>query len=74
VWRYVYRAVDQHGQIIDVLISPPRRERGPSILSPGVRDVEGDADRGSHDAAPVYPRVLDDLVRLMDGRAGVRSS
>jgi transposase-like protein len=21
VWRYVYRAVDQHGQIIDVLVS-----------------------------------------------------
>ena len=22
VWRYVYRAVDQHGQIIDLLVSP----------------------------------------------------
>src|SRR3954467_1013176 len=22
VWRYVYRAVDQHGQVIDVLFSP----------------------------------------------------
>jgi hypothetical protein len=22
VWRYVYRAVDQHGQVIDVLLSP----------------------------------------------------
>jgi transposase-like protein len=24
VWRYVYRAVDQHGQVIDVLLSPRR--------------------------------------------------
>ncbi len=24
VWRYVYRAVDQHGQVIDVFVSPRR--------------------------------------------------
>jgi transposase-like protein len=24
VWRYVYRAVDQHGQVIDVLVSKRR--------------------------------------------------
>jgi transposase, IS6 family len=24
VWRYVYRAVDQYGQVIDVLVSPHR--------------------------------------------------
>jgi transposase-like protein len=24
VWRYVYRAVDQHGQVIDVLASTRR--------------------------------------------------
>jgi IS6 family transposase len=24
VWRYVYRAVDQHGQVIDVLVSARR--------------------------------------------------
>ena len=23
-WRYVYRAIDQHGQVIDVLVSPKR--------------------------------------------------
>jgi IS6 family transposase len=27
VWRYVYRAVDQHGQVIDVYVSP-RRDTG----------------------------------------------
>ena len=24
VWRYVYRAVDQHGQVVDVLVSKHR--------------------------------------------------
>jgi transposase-like protein len=24
VWRYVYRAVDQHGQVIDIYVSPRR--------------------------------------------------
>ena len=24
VWRYVYRAVDHHGQVIDVLVSEKR--------------------------------------------------
>jgi transposase, IS6 family len=24
VWRYVYRAIDQHGQVIDVLVSARR--------------------------------------------------
>jgi IS6 family transposase len=28
-WRYVYRAVDQYGQIIDVYVSPRRHTRAP---------------------------------------------
>ena len=35
VWRYVYRAVDQYGQIIDVLVSPRRDARPPAGSSPG---------------------------------------
>ena len=27
-WRYVYRAVDQHGQVIDVYVSKKRDVRG----------------------------------------------
>ena len=35
VWRYVYRAVDQHGQVIDVLVShAPRHRGGPPVLPP----------------------------------------
>lgn len=35
VWRYVYRAVDQHGQTIDVLLSA-RRDAAP--IYPGMLD------------------------------------
>ena len=28
VWRYGYRAVDQHGQVIDVYVSKRRNRRG----------------------------------------------
>jgi transposase-like protein len=65
VWRYVYRAVDQYGQVIDVLVSARR-------------DADADADRRFFrralsvlkvtpgevvtDAAAVYPGVLDELI------------
>jgi DDE domain len=63
VWRYVYRAVDQHGQVIDVLVSQrsdaeaARRffRRAPSALKVTPSEV-------ITDKAPVYPRVLADLV------------
>jgi transposase-like protein len=36
VWRYVYRAVDQHGQVVDVLVSArPGRQRRPAVLPAG---------------------------------------
>ena len=44
VWRYVYRAVDQYGQVIDVLVSKRRdAARGPPVLHTGADHVEGDA-------------------------------
>lgn len=63
VWRYVYRAVDQHGQVIDVLVSPRRDaaaarrffHRAPTTLKVTPTEVVTDTN-------PVYPRVLDDLV------------
>ena len=63
MWRYVYRAVDQHGQVIDVLVSKRRdteaaRRFFTSALSTlKVRPTEVVTDR-----AAVYPRVLDELI------------
>ena len=60
VWRYVYRAVDQHGQVIDVLVSARRDAAcGPPVLPPGAGHVEGDTDRGGHrhgTGLPARPR------------------
>ncbi|GAB4054908.1 hypothetical protein GCM10028775_47240 [Catellatospora paridis] len=63
VWRYVYRAVDQHGQVIDMLVSARRDaaaarrffRRALSILKVTPTEVVTDA-------AAVYPAVLDELV------------
>jgi len=61
-WTYLYRAVDQRGQVIDVLLSV-RGDLGAArcfltqALRAGTVPVEVTTDR-----APVYPRVLDELV------------
>jgi IS6 family transposase len=61
-WTYLYRAVDQHGQVIDVLISERRNARTARAfftraLNSGPAPVEVSTDR-----APVYPRVIEELV------------
>ncbi len=63
MWRYVYRAVDQYGQVIDVLVSARRDvtaarrffRRALSALKVVPTEVVTDA-------APVYPAVLDELI------------
>ncbi len=62
-WRYLFRAIDQFGQVIDVFLSPRRngeaarrffaRAMGRTRVSP----VEVTTDRYR-----VYPRVLDELL------------
>jgi transposase, IS6 family len=61
-WTYLYRGLDQHGQVIDVLLSQRRdgaaaRAFFGRSMSCGRRPVEVTTDR-----APVYPRILDELV------------
>ena len=61
-WTYLYRAVDQYGQVIDVLLSGRRdlaaaRRFFTRALRAGTIPVEVTTDRAS-----VYPRVLDELV------------
>ena len=61
--RYVYRAVDRQGQIIDVLVSKhPRPRRGPTLLHTCADHAEVTPPEVVTDAAPTYPRVLDELV------------
>jgi transposase-like protein len=62
VWRYVYRAVDQHGQVIDVLVSKRRNVPAATrffetMLAGRARPKEVTTDL----AAPLL-RVVDDLL------------
>jgi len=61
-WTYLYRAIDQYGQVIDVLLSARRdlaaaRRFFTRALRAGTVPAEVTTDR-----APAYPRVLDELV------------
>jgi len=61
-WTYLYRAVDQYGQVIDVLLSTRRdltaaRAFFHGALTTGVVPVEVTTDR-----VPAYPRALHELV------------
>jgi len=61
-WRYLYRAVDQFGQVIDVLACEGRdqlaaRRFFQRALAHGCRPVEVTMDK-----APVCPRVVDELL------------
>jgi transposase-like protein len=60
-WTYLYRAIDQHGHVIDVLVSARRDGAAARVfftraLTCGPSPVEVTTDR-----APVYPRVIDEL-------------
>ena len=62
-WVYLYRAIDQYGQVIDVLVAQNRDLAAAThrfftrALKHGPRPAEVSTDR-----APTYPRVLDELV------------
>jgi transposase, IS6 family len=61
-WKYLYRAIDQYGQVIDVLVSDKRdlaatRRFFTRALEHGPRPAEVTTDR-----APAYPRVLDEVL------------
>jgi IS6 family transposase len=60
-WTYLYRAIDQHGQVMDVLVSERRdaaaaRAFFTRALVHGPSPIEVTTDR-----APVYPRVIDEI-------------
>src|SRR5918997_921126 len=61
-WVYLYRAIDQFGQVIDVLVSEKRdlvatRRFFTRALEHGPSPTEVSTDR-----APAYPQVLDELL------------
>jgi transposase, IS6 family len=62
-WRYVYRAIDQFGQVIDIFVSSRRDTKAAhrffvrAIGATKIAPAEVTTDQ-----APVYPAVLEDLL------------
>jgi transposase-like protein len=62
-WRYIYRAIDQFGQVIDVLVSPQRDAKAArrfferAIWTTKITPVEVVTDK-----AAIYPIALDELL------------
>jgi IS6 family transposase len=63
VWRYIYRAVDEYGQVIDVLLTT-RRDAAAArrFFTRALRTLKVIPSEVIIDAAPVYPAVLEELV------------
>jgi transposase, IS6 family len=72
-WRYVYRAIDQFGHVIDVYGSPrrdataTRRFLERAIGTTKVAPVEVVTDH-----APGYPAVLEELIILSGAQTRMR--
>jgi transposase-like protein len=63
VWRYVYRAVDQYGQVVDVLVSARRDgDAARRFFRRALSTLKVKPAEVVIDAAVVYPRVLDELI------------
>jgi transposase-like protein len=59
----VYRAIDQHGQVIDVLVSARRDARAARrSFQPALRTLKVKPSEVVTDAAPAYPGVPDELM------------
>jgi transposase-like protein len=63
VWRYVYRAIDQYGQVIDVLVSARRdADAARRFFRRALSALKVTPTEVVTDAAAVYPGVLDELI------------
>jgi transposase-like protein len=62
-WRYVYRAIDQFGQVIDVLVSARRDATAARrFFQQAMSKTKVTPAAVTTDQAPVYPGVLDQLL------------
>jgi transposase, IS6 family len=60
-WRYVYRAIDQHGQIIDVYVSQQRDLRAARQFFATVFGAHGAPEEIVTDKAPALARAIGEL-------------
>jgi len=60
--RYVYRAVDQNGQVIDVLVSKKRDQRAATLFFTSVLTAHGQPAEITTDRAHTLVRVITELL------------
>jgi transposase-like protein len=62
-WRYVYRAIDQFGQVVDVFVSRRRDANAARrFLERAIGTTKVIAVEVTTDQAPVYPTLLEELL------------
>jgi len=61
-WRYVYRAIDQYGQIIDVYVSPKRDIPAARRFFTTAIDAHGEPTEVVTDRAPSLRAAIDELM------------
>src|SRR6266540_6004778 len=63
VWSYLFRAIDQFGQVIDVFLSPRRnREAARRFFARAMDRTRVSPVEVTTDRYRVYPRILDELL------------
>jgi transposase, IS6 family len=61
-WRYVYRAVDEHGQVIDVYVSPRRDIAAARKFLTAALAACGEPDEVVTDLARAFEHVIEELL------------
>ena len=60
-WRYVYRAIDQFGQVIDISVSPQRDTKAAQqFFERAIGTTRITPTEVTTDQTPVYPAVLEE--------------
>jgi IS6 family transposase len=63
IWRYLFRAIDQFGQVIDVFLSPRRDAKAARLLlRASDRPTRISPVQVTTDRYRAYPRIIDDLL------------
>jgi IS6 family transposase len=61
-WRYVYRAIDEHGQVIDVFLSPRRDINAARTFFARALNAHGEPDEVITDLAQALETVIEESI------------
>lgn len=61
-WRYVYRAIDEHGHVIDLFLSQRRDLRAARTFFTRALNAHGEPDEVITDLAQALETVIEELI------------